>query len=153
MNIFDQKILEALQNNGQLTNNELAEIVGLSASQCSRRRMSLEELGVISLYAAVLSPIKLGLNVTVFVQVTLSAHSPENADNFKRLIEGFDEIQEAYSLTGEADYMIKLILPDLKTLNHFLNAVILGHKTVARVHSSIVLETFKNSTKLPLKYS
>jgi DNA-binding Lrp family transcriptional regulator len=93
---FDLKLLAALQDNGRLTNQELADLVGLSASQCSRRRAALEELGAIRSYRAELSAEALGLDVLIFIQVTLATHSPDNARRFQELIAAIDEVQEAY---------------------------------------------------------
>src|SRR5208337_5472518 len=107
MDDFDIRLLQALQDDGRLTNNELGDRVGLSASQCSRRRAALEDAGVIEGYHAALSPEALGLAVLAFVHVTLSAHSPDNAKRFQELIDRTEEVQEAYSLTGEADYLVK----------------------------------------------
>ncbi len=150
---FDIALLAALQRDGRLTNDALATDVGLSASQCSRRRAALEAAGVIDHYSAILSPAALGLGVTAFVQVTLTAHSPQNSRRFKTLIDTLDEIQEAYSLTGEADYMIKLRVADLTALARILNDVLLPHGSVARVRSSIVLERLKDTTRLPLRHA
>ena len=152
MDTFDIKLLAALQSDGRLTNYDLAEAVGLSASQCSRRRQALEDKRVIESYHARLSPEALGLNVTVFVQVTLATHSPENSKRFQKLIDGLPEVQEAYSLTGEADYLIKLIVTDLKALSRILNEVFLPHASVAHVRSSIVLDRLKQTTALPLEH-
>ena len=91
-----------------------------------------------------------GLGVVVFVQVTLATHSPENSKRFLRLIERLDEVQEAYALTGDADYLVKLAVPDLKALSRVLNEVFLPHESVAHVRSSIVLERLKQSARLPL---
>jgi DNA-binding Lrp family transcriptional regulator len=150
MDAFDLKLLAALQNDGRLTNNELAEEVGLSASQCSRRRAQLEQAGVIASYHALLSADALGLDVAVFVEVTLATHSPDNSKRFQRLIDGLDEVQEAYSLTGSADYLVKLLVPDLKALSRILNEVFLPHESVEHVQSSIVLERLKSTMRLPL---
>ena len=150
MNAFDVKLLAALQTDGRLTNNDLADAVGLSASQCSRRRLALEDAGIIEGYHGRLSPQAVGLNVIAFVQVTLAAHSPDNSKRFQKLIDGLPEVQEAYSLTGEADYLIKLIVTDLKALARILNEVLLPHASVARVRSSIVLDGLKQTTALPL---
>jgi DNA-binding Lrp family transcriptional regulator len=108
----DIRLLDALQADGRLTNFDLADRVGLSASQCSRRRAALEDAGVIESYHACLSPETLGLGVLVFVQVTLATHSPDHSKRFQKLIDELPEVQEAYSLTGEADYLIKLIVTD-----------------------------------------
>ena len=150
MDQFDVKLLDALQQDGRLTNYDLAERVGLSASQCSRRRSALEEAGIIASYHARLSTAGVGLDVVAFVQVTLAAHSPENSKRFLRLVEGLDEVQEAYALTGDADYLIKLAVPDLKALSRILNEIFLPHESVAHVRSSIVLDRLKQTLRLPL---
>lgn len=150
MDDFDLKLLAALQENGKLTNPELAELVGLSASQCSRRRLALEEAGVIASYHAHLSPQAIGLQIVVFVQVTLATHSPDNSKRFKALIAGLEEVQEAYSLTGVADYQVKLVVADLAALSRILNDVFLPHESVEHVHSSIALDCLKRTPCLPL---
>lgn len=152
MDDADIRILRALQDDGRLSNNELAEKVGLSASQCSRRRTALEEAGVIASYHAHLSSEALGFDVLVFVHVTLATHSPDNAKRFVALIETLDEVQEAYSLTGESDYLVKMSVPSLKDLSRLLAEVFLPHESVAHVRSSIVLDRLKQNNRLPLKY-
>ena len=121
MDDFDLKLLNALQEDGRLTNLELAERIGLSASQCSRRRTALEQSGVIEGYHAALANQAVGLDVLVFVQVSLATQSPDSGQAFAKLIRGLEEVQEAYSLTGEADFLVKLVVPDLKTLSRILN--------------------------------
>lgn len=150
MDDFDLAILDALQDDGRLTNDALAERVGLSPSQCSRRRAALESDGVIERYAALLSAGALGLGVTVFVEVRLATHSPDNSRRFKALIDGLDVVQEAYSLTGAADYLIKMVVPDLPAVSRMLNEVFLPHGSVAHVRSSIVLDGLKSTPRLPL---
>jgi DNA-binding Lrp family transcriptional regulator len=152
MDDFDVKLLRALQDDGWLTNYDLAERVGLSASQCSRRRASLEASGVIESYHANLSAPALGLGVIAFVQVTLATHSPDNSKRFAKLVDGLEEVQEAYSLTGEADYLIKMALPDLAALSRILSDVFLPHTSVAHVRSSVVLDRLKQTTRLPLRH-
>lgn len=151
LDAFDFRILRALQNDGRLTNQNLAEIAGLSASQCSRRRMRLEEEKVISGYRAELASDALGFGVVAFIQITLATHSPDNAKKFRALVNRIDDIQEAYSLTGDADYVIKAVLRDLKSLSHMVNDVLMPHPSVAHVRSSIVLDRLKESGKLPLR--
>jgi DNA-binding Lrp family transcriptional regulator len=148
---FDLKILAALQEDGRMTNQQLADIAGLSASQCSRRRTRLEEEHVIAGYRAELAGEALGFNVIAFIQITLATHSPDNAEKFRALVNRVDDIQEAYSLTGDADYLIKAVLRDLKSLSDIVNNVLLPHQSVAHVRSSIVLDRLKESAKLPLK--
>lgn len=147
---FDLKILAALQEDGRLGNGELALRVNLSASQCSRRRIRLEEQGVVRGYRAELDPARLGLGVTVFVRVTLSAHSRDNSRRFARLVQDLDCVLEAHSLTGDSDYLLKMIVPDLKALSGVVNDALLPHESVASVRSSIVLDTLKSGAALPL---
>nr|WP_008550885.1 Lrp/AsnC family transcriptional regulator [Bradyrhizobium sp. CCGE-LA001] len=150
MDQFDVKLLQALQSDGRLSNFELADVVGLSASQCSRRRAALENAGTIESYHAHLDGEALGLGIVVFVQVTLATHSPDNSRRFLKLIESLEEVQEAYALTGEADYLIKVTITDLKALSRLLNEVFLPHDSVAHVRSSIVLNRLKQTSQLPL---
>ena len=150
MDGFDVKLLAALQSDGRLTNNDLADRVGLSASQCSRRRAALEEAGVITSYHAHLSADAVGLAVTAFVEIKLATHSPENSKRFHRLISGLSEVQEACSLTGDADYLLKLVVPDLKALSRILSDVLLPHTSVQHVRSAIVLDRIKHTSELPL---
>jgi DNA-binding Lrp family transcriptional regulator len=152
MDEFDIKLLDALQADGRLTNNDLADRVGLSASQCSRRRTALEGTGIIASYHAALAAEALGLDVLVFVQVTLATHSPDTAQAFAKLISGLEEVLEAYSLTGEADYLVKMAVPDLKTLSRILSSVFLPHRSVAQVRSSVVLDCVKQTVRLPLSH-
>jgi DNA-binding Lrp family transcriptional regulator len=147
----DLRILAALQDDGRLTNQQLADMVGLSASQCSRRRMRLEDEKVISGYHANLAGEALGFSLIAFIHITLATHSPDNAKRFRALVNRVDEIQEAYSLTGDADYLLKAVLRDLKGLSDIVNNVLMPHQSVAHVRSSVVLERLKESAKLPLK--
>ncbi|MGJ4899620.1 MULTISPECIES: Lrp/AsnC family transcriptional regulator [unclassified Bradyrhizobium] len=147
---FDLRILAALQDDGRLTNQELADIAGLSASQCSRRRMRLEQDGVIAGYRAQLASQALGFELIAFIQITLATHSPDNAQKFRTLVNRVDDIQEAYALTGDSDYLLKVVLRDLKSLSDIVNNVLMPHQSVAHVRSSIVLDRLKESAKLPL---
>ena len=147
---FDLRILTVLQEEGRLTNQEIGERIGLSASQCSRRRAALERSGLIRGYRAELSAEALGFRILVFIQVTLNTHSGDNARCFRNLVTQVHEVQEAYSLTGDADYLLKAIVPDLKELSALVNNVLLPHESVARVRSSIVLDRLKETGCLPL---
>lgn len=147
---FDLRLLAALQEDGRLTNQQLAEAVGLSASQCSRRRAALEAAGLVRGYRAEFDAEKLGLAMLVFIQVTLAAHSGDNAVRFRELIERIEEVQEGYSMTGDADYLLKAVVPDLRALAALVNDVLLPHASVARVRTSIVLERLKETGRLPL---
>ncbi|MGE0502919.1 MAG: Lrp/AsnC family transcriptional regulator [Rhizobiaceae bacterium] len=150
INAFDRKLLALLQQDARLTNNELAERVNLSPSQCSRRRQRLEEEGLIVAYRAVLDRDRLGFPLVNIVTVTLSTHNRDNARRFAELVARLPEVQEAHALTGEMDYILKVVTPDLKSLSAFVNGELLPHESVQHVKTAIVLETLKESTALPL---
>lgn len=145
------RILNELQSNGRLTNQELGETVGLSGSQCSRRRTALEETGVIEGYNARLSSSALGLDVIAFVEVTLARHASTVAVEFSELIDSLPDVQEAFAMTGEADYLLKVIVPDLISLSYVLNDGLLSSDLVQTVKSSIVLGRLKTGAELPLQ--
>lgn len=147
---FDWRLVGALQDDASLTNAALAERIGLSASQISRRRQRLEEAGVIQGYRALINPGAVGLMMTVFVHVALDTHSRDNARRFRDLVRITPAVIEAHALTGEADYLIKLAVGDLKELSALINEIFLPHESVARVRSEIVLETLKSTSGLPL---
>jgi len=147
---FDLRLLAALEEDGRFTNQELGDRIGLSASQCSRRRAALETAGLIAGYRAELDADSLGLKVLAFVEVNLGTHSAENSERFLSLLSRIDEVQEAYALSGATDYLLKVIVPDLKSLSQLLNNTLLQHSTVSRVCSSIVLERLKTKSRLPL---
>ncbi len=148
---FDLRLLAALQDNGRLTNQEAGERIGLSPSQCSRRRSALEAAGVIRGYHARLCADTLDFRLLVIIQVTLSAHSGDNARRFRELVTGLDEVQEAYAVTGDTDYQLKAVVRDLKALSVLVNDALLPHASVARVRSSIVLDRLKETSHLPLR--
>jgi DNA-binding Lrp family transcriptional regulator len=147
---FDWRLLAALQQDASLTNGALADMVGLSASQVSRRRQRLEQEGTIRGYRALVDPAAVGLGVTVFIHVALDTHSRDNARRFRDLVRITPAILEAHALTGEADYMLKVAVGDLKELSRLVNEILLPHESVARVRSEIALETLKEPGLLPL---
>ncbi len=147
---FDRKLLTLLQDDARLTNAELSERIHLSPSQCSRRRQRLEEQGIIRGYRADLDHEKLNLGIVTIITVQLATHNRDNARRFARLIAGLRQVLEAHALTGEMDYMIKVVAPDLKSLSGFLNDVLLPHESVQHVKSAIVLETLKEDGRLPV---
>lgn len=147
---FDLKLLVALQEDGRLTNAELGDRIGLSASQCSRRRIRLEESGVIEGYSARLNAERLGVGVMALIQVSLGTHSKENARKFQAFVNKVEQIQEAYALTGDFDYLLKVVATNLADLSKVINDTILLHQSVSHVKSSIVLNSLKDMHRLPL---
>jgi DNA-binding Lrp family transcriptional regulator len=147
---FDLRLLKELQKDGRLTNNELGERIALSPSQCSRRRMRLESEGFIRGYQATLDRQKLGLDMLVVISVTLATHNRDNARRFSELINTLPEVLEAYALTGEMDYHLKVATRGLTDLSRFVNDVLLPHEAVQHVRTSIVLDTLKSFEGLPV---
>ena len=147
---FDRKILAALQVDARLTNGDLAERIHLSASQCSRRRQRLEDAGYIKGYRATLDRDRLGFPLVNVISVTLATHNRDNARRFAELLARLPEVQEAYALTGEMDYFVKVVTRDLKSLADFVNEVLLPHESVQHVKTAIVLQTLKETDALPL---
>ena len=145
----DTRLLAALQKNAHLTANELGEVLHLSPSQAGRRRQRLEAEGYIQDYTARLDAVKLGLNVQGFVQVYLSSHRPEHATSFARLLSQRSEIVSAWTMTGDADYLLRVYCEDLPQLNRLIQDVLLPHPAIARVHSQIVMDQLKHDAPLP----
>ena len=150
---LDRKILALLQADARLTNSDLSERVNLSPSQCSRRRQRLEEGGFIKGYRAVLDRDRVGFPLVNVISVTLSTHNRDNARRFGELVARLPEVQEAHALTGEMDYILKVVTPDLKSLSAFVNGVLLPHESVQQVKTAIVLETLKETWALPIEPS
>ena len=145
----DTRILAELQKNAQLTAQQLADVLNLSPSQAGRRRQRLEADGYIRAYEARLDPIHLGLHVQGFVQVHLGTHGAEQARSFARLVNTRQEITGAWTMTGDADYLLRVYCADLPALNALIHEVLLAHPSVARVHSQIVMDQLKQDGPLP----
>lgn len=146
----DSRLLAALQKNAHLTAQELGEMLNLSASQAGRRRQRLEAEGLITGYSARLDPGRLGLSVQAFVQVQMARHGAETATTFARLVASQPEIVSAWTLTGEADYLLRVYCTDLGALNRLIHQVLLAHPSVTRVQSQIVMDQFKPDAPLPV---
>ncbi len=145
----DKRLLAALQHDAHLTAEALGEMLNLSPSQAGRRRQRLEAEGIIHHYRARLDPAKLGLNVQAFVQVQMATHAPDKVRTFARTVELRPEIVSAWTLTGDADYLLRVYCEDLAALNVLIHQVLLPHPAVARVQSQIVMDQFKPDAPLP----
>ena len=147
---IDTSILKMLQMNARISNVELAAAVGLSESACLRRVKSLEQAGVITHYAAHLNPAALGLPGTVFVRVSLNSQREDQLEQFEVAVKSVPEVMECYLMSGEVDYMIRVVVrdaPDYERLHHSLTRL----PGVDRVHSSFALRTVLRRSNLPLK--
>lgn len=150
---YDRQILDALQRDGALTNADLSARVNLSPSQCSRRRAALEAAGYIEGYRARLNAVKLGLGIRVVVRVNLRSHGKEADSHFSRWIEAQPEVQSAFSVSGDADYILHVRAHDLGSFSDFLHERLLIQTEVAQVRSDFVLRTFKDSDALDLGHA
>lgn len=148
----DLRILNALQKNARLTNVELSELVNLSPSQCYRRLKRLEEKGFIKDYAAIVSRRAVGLDVMAFVSVTLDKHGEDPARAFNEAVNRFPDILECWAVSGDSDYLLRVVSTDLRSFSNFLMRDLLGLPMVAGVKSTILLEEEKNTTALPLDH-
>ncbi|MDB5841380.1 MAG: AsnC family transcriptional regulator [Herminiimonas sp.] len=148
---YDIELLAALQRNGRETNAALGEKVHLSTSQVSRRVQRLEEANIISHYAAVLNPEVVGLGVMAFTYVTLERQG-EQGNLFEQEIIDIPEVLECLSVTGEADYILRIATPDLASFSEFMTKRLLRLSGVANVKSIITLKTIKQTSSLPLEH-
>ncbi len=146
----DIRLLSKLQRRANLTAQELGDLLHLSASQAARRRARLEADGLILGYTARLDPSQLGLTVQAFVQVQMAAHNADNATSFVRLVNTLPEVVGCWTLTGEADYLLRVWVADLPALNALIHHRLLPHPAVARVQSQIVMDQPKADSGLPV---
>ena len=150
----DKKILMMLQDNGRLTNQELADAIALSPSPCLRRVKLLEDQKIIRRYAALLDPETIGLHLTAMVSVGLDKHSPQKMRQFEIVIKKIPEVMQCYLVTGQAaDYLLKVVVSSMKHYQKFLLEQITQIDGVASVHSSFVLQPIVDKTALPLDYA
>ncbi|MFZ9448976.1 MAG: Lrp/AsnC family transcriptional regulator [Alphaproteobacteria bacterium] len=147
---IDRRILVELQRDGRLTNQDLAGRIGVSASPCWRRVRALEEAGVIKGYAALVDPAALGLNVSVFTQVSLERQEKKALQVFETAVGEWPEIMECYLMTGDADYLLRVVVPDLAAYERFLMARLTRIRGIASIKSSFALRSVKYRTDLPI---
>lgn len=148
---YDKKILEALQKNGRISNQELADQIGLSASPCLRRVRTLEEQGIISGYHAQLNPRKLGLTLTALVHIAMDQHTPERFNQFESLVQAIPEVVECLLITGQAaDYQLRVVVRDMDAYQHLLLHRLTSIPGVTGLHTSFVLRQTGNHGGLPV---
>ncbi|MEC4720925.1 Lrp/AsnC family transcriptional regulator [Noviherbaspirillum sp. CPCC 100848] len=148
----DLELLAELQRDGKLTNSTLGERIHLSTSQVSRRIQRLEETKVISHYAAILDLDVVGLGVTAFTSVTLGRHGEAQGDAFERAVADMPEVLECLSVSGEADYVLRVVTPDLASFSEFMMKRLLRLPSVVNVKSNIALKRIKQTHVLPLDH-
>jgi len=150
LDAIDRRILSELQQNARIANADLAREVGLSPSPCLRRVRELEEAGVIRSYVALVEPGAVGLPISVFVQVTLERQIEQALETFERAILHRPEVMECYLMTGDADYLLRVVVADLTAYERFLKDHLTRVPGVASIKSSFALKQVKYRTALPL---
>lgn len=151
MDRYDTAILNQLQADGRISNQELAERVGLSPSPCLRRVRALEEQGYISGYKAVVEPKPLGLNLTAIIMISMDRHTPERFTNFDDIVCDLPEVLECLLITGQdADYQLKVVVRDMEHYQRLLLNKITRIEGVSGVHSSFVMRSVKTNSAVPI---
>jgi Lrp/AsnC family leucine-responsive transcriptional regulator len=150
LDAIDCRIIAALQADGRLSNVELAERVGLSPSPCLRRLKRLEREGYIEAYRAVLQRSRIGLGLTVFVGVKIEGHANEQALKFEETVLAMPEIVACHMVSGDTDYLLEVVVPDLEHYQRFLVGKLLELPIVKDVRSNIAIQTLKDAAPLPL---
>jgi DNA-binding Lrp family transcriptional regulator len=146
----DRRLLRALQADAGLSQAALAELVGLSPASCWRRIQSLEMRGVLLKTVRLLDPARVGRGVNVLCHVRMNSHSPESRGSFERFVADRPEVMECYSMSGEWDYLLRVVVADVAGYEHFLMRDLLSHPRVATAASHFALGQVKYTTALPI---
>lgn len=146
----DRRILEILQTDSHITNVELARRVHLSPSPCLARVKALEAAGVIRAYVALADPLRLGLSLNVFIQVSLEKQIESELERFQAEMAGCPEVMECYLMTGDADYLLRVVVPDMQGLERFIVSKLSRIPGVKNIRSGFALKQVKYQTALPL---
>ena len=147
---IDWKILGLLQGDARMANVDLAKAIGLSPSPCLNRVRALEESGYISRYVTLLNALRVGLKVSVFIQVTLERQVESALERFENAIRSRPEVMECYLMTGDADYLIRVVVADIQALEEFILKFLTKLPGVGNIKSSFALKQVKYQTALPL---
>ena len=150
LDAVDRRILTALQEDASLTNVGLAARVGLSPSPCLARVRQLEEAGIIVKRVALLDPLKIGASISVFIQVTLEKQTEPALERFESAMNRFPEVMECYLMTGDSDYLLRVVVEDLAALQSFIVGRLSRIEGVKSIRSSIALKRVTYKTALPL---
>ena len=146
----DRRLLNELQRDATQKQSELAERVGMSRTSCWRRIRDFEEAGLIERQVALLNPKIAGFNIQVLLLVAMTEHTDENRQGFERHVSLLPEVTECFSVSGDRDYVLHVVVEDMDTYNEFLNSQVLNHAAVHSASSTFVLRRVKYSTELPL---
>ena len=146
----DRRLLNELQRDATRNQSELAELVGMSRTSCWRRIREFEEAGLIERQVAVLNPKLAGFNIQVLLLVAMTEHTDKNRQSFETHVSSLREVTECFSVSGDRDYVLHVVVSDMDSYNDFLNGSILKHAAVRSASSTFVLRRVKYSTALPI---
>ena len=147
---FVRRMLAELQRDGRLSVQELASRIGLSSTPCWRRLKEIEKAGLIRRHTVLLDREAIGLKACLLAHVTLARHAGATVDEFERAVLAHPEVIECYSTTGDADYILKIVVPDMKAYDQFLHRQVFSIPGVANVRTAVVLREVKYDTVLPI---
>lgn len=150
LDAIDKKILSLLQANSNITNAQLAQEIGLSPAPTLERVKKLETQGVIKSYHAVVDMASIGLGVSTFVMVSLKGHNKENIEKFTKAISKIPEVVECHHVTGQADFILKIVAPDIPAYQNLMLEKVTNIEVVDNMQSTVILSTFKDSRVIPL---
>ena len=150
MDKIDRHILQVLQQNGKLQNNDLAQMVGLSASPCLRRVKQLEDDGVIEKYVALIDPVKVNLGLTVFARIWLKEQSAKTVNHFVESIQDLPEVVECQLMAGDCDFFLRIVVSDLEAYRQFQIQRLNRISGIQNVKTEIPLQKIKQTTELPI---
>ena len=151
LNKQDIGILTILQSDASKSSSDVADLVGMSQSPCWRRINRIEQDGVIQKKVALLDRHALGMDLVVFATINLTTSGRQNLEEFEQSVENFDEVMECYTMTGIWDYMLKIIVKDIRNYESFVRDRLLCLPMIREIHSHIAVTEIKNTTELPLK--
>ncbi|PCI25552.1 MAG: AsnC family transcriptional regulator [SAR324 cluster bacterium] len=151
LDLVDQKILTILQKNNRITNQKLSELVSISPPSCLRKVKQLHELNYIEQDVAILNPLKFGLNLFAFILVTLKDHGDSSTSEFEDSLQDLLEVMQCSYISGPADYLIQVLIQDMKEYDLFVRQHISSNSLVLRYESIFEMKRIKSSTRLPLK--
>ena len=146
----DRRLLDALQIDATRSQIELADLAGMSRTSCWRRIRDFEKAGLIERQVAILDPRQAGLQIQVLLAVAMTEHTDENRQNFELHVQTLPEVTECYSVSGERDYVLQVIVKDMDAYNQFLNSQVLKHPAVRSASSTFVLRRVKYTTQMQL---
>lgn len=147
---LDQRILAILQQEGRISNQQLAEQVGLSPAACWRRVRTLEETGIIKGYSAHLAPEMVGRGLCVLVNLSLQRHTIDSTAEIEQKVSSYPEVLQCFAVTGNADFVLRVVVPDMVSYDRFLNEKIFTLQGIAQVHSNFALREIKNTQTIPV---